>query len=120
MAYTKTVWANGDVITAAKLNNAEDGIAAAQGVLISGTWSVGAYSLEKTFAQIEALVKAGVNPVIEIAADNDYPAEYGVIEHAVFAAGNKTIVSIGGTMAFFDANEDDVPVYNGGGGGTGD
>lgn len=29
MAYTKTVWETGDVITAAKLNNAEDGIEAA-------------------------------------------------------------------------------------------
>ena len=30
MAYTKTVWVTGDVITATKLNNAEDGIEAAQ------------------------------------------------------------------------------------------
>ena len=29
MAYTPTVWANGDVITATKLNKAENGIAAA-------------------------------------------------------------------------------------------
>ena len=29
MAYTKTVWETGDVITAAKLNNAENGIKAA-------------------------------------------------------------------------------------------
>ena len=28
MSYSKTTWANGDVITAAKLNNIEDGIAA--------------------------------------------------------------------------------------------
>lgn len=28
MAYNKTTWANGDVITAQKLNNAENGIAA--------------------------------------------------------------------------------------------
>ena len=28
MAYTKTTWANGDVITAEKLNNAEGGIEA--------------------------------------------------------------------------------------------
>ena len=31
MSYTKNTWANGDVITAAKLNNMEDGIAGAGG-----------------------------------------------------------------------------------------
>lgn len=34
MAYTKTVWETGDVITAAKLNNAEDGIEAAYGLIV--------------------------------------------------------------------------------------
>lgn len=33
MAYVKTTWETGDVITAAKLNNIEDGIAAIKGVL---------------------------------------------------------------------------------------
>ena len=44
MSYTKTTWATGDVITAEKLNNAEDGIAAndtalagKQATLVSGT-----------------------------------------------------------------------------------
>ena len=34
MAYVKTVWETGDVITAAKLNNAEDGIEALQPLLL--------------------------------------------------------------------------------------
>ena len=34
MAYTPTVWATGDVITAAKLNKAENGIAAADRSLL--------------------------------------------------------------------------------------
>lgn len=53
MAYVKNVWATGDVVTAAKLNNMEDGIEAAAvlptvsevnagevlGVTIGGNWS---------------------------------------------------------------------------------
>lgn len=34
MAYVKTIWETGDVITAAKLNNAEDGIAAHDPIII--------------------------------------------------------------------------------------
>ena len=38
MAYVKTVWETGDVITAAKLNNAEDGIEAHDPIILEGTW----------------------------------------------------------------------------------
>lgn len=63
MAYTPTVWATGDVITAAKLNKAEEGIAAAND--ISGGLSVSISSaddyltFDKTAADVLAAVQAG-------------------------------------------------------------
>lgn len=39
MAYTKTVWQTGDVITAAKLNNMEGGIEAHDPIILEGTWT---------------------------------------------------------------------------------
>lgn len=53
MAYTKNTWANGDTITAAKLNNMEDGIANAGGVLICNiTYTGGVMTLDKTAQEI--------------------------------------------------------------------
>lgn len=56
MAYTPTVWATGDVITAAKLNKAENGIAAASDevLVITITWGAdyNSATLDKTLADI--------------------------------------------------------------------
>lgn len=38
MAYVKTVWETGDVITAEKLNNMEDGIDDHDPIVLTGTW----------------------------------------------------------------------------------
>lgn len=38
MAYEKTTWQTGDVITAAKLNNAEEGIESHDPIILEGTW----------------------------------------------------------------------------------
>ena len=54
MAYQKNTWASGDVVTSAKLNNIEDGIAGG-GVLVIGlTYDSGAdvYHLDKTWKEI--------------------------------------------------------------------
>ena len=47
MAYEKTTWANGDIITAAKLNNMEDGIESIIG-LPSFSGANGTYLLKLT------------------------------------------------------------------------
>ena len=71
MAYIKTVWKTGDVITAAKLNNAEDGIEAHDPIILSGEWEDETathasydyyYSIEftdVTYADINDAIEAG-------------------------------------------------------------
>ncbi|MBO5662611.1 MAG: hypothetical protein J6S12_01980 [Alphaproteobacteria bacterium] len=64
MAYTKTVWETGDIITAAKLNNMEDGIEEHDAMILS---SVGTQSGSNwdfafngiTFGDVVSAVQAG-------------------------------------------------------------
>lgn len=57
MAYTPTVWATGDVITAEKLNKAEQGIAAAGPVMIPAEYNAETYTitLSASYDDLEAL-----------------------------------------------------------------
>ena len=77
MAYTPNTWATGDTITAAKLNNMEQGIANAGVFYITATWddSANGYVLDKTVTQIEAAYANGqlcqitgeMNTVVQVA-----------------------------------------------------
>ena len=59
MAYTPTVWATGDVITAEKLNKAENGIAANSVLDVTVTMEDSAYVADTEFADACAAVEAG-------------------------------------------------------------
>lgn len=60
MAYTPNTWASGDTITAAKLNNMEQGIASAGGVVQVGyTFEDGTITLDKTWQEINDGMAAG-------------------------------------------------------------
>ena len=59
MAYTPTVWVTGDVITAVKLNKAENGIAANSVLTVMVTKEDNAYVADKEFADACAAVEAG-------------------------------------------------------------
>lgn len=77
MAYTPTVWETGDVITAEKLNKAENGIAAAAPMLCSIVFaSDDSATMDQTYDDIVTALTAGrtVN-FIHVVAD------YGVIEN---------------------------------------
>ena len=53
MAYEKQTWAKGDVVTSAKLNHIEDGIATGGGVLaVNGTIDGNTMTLDKTWQEI--------------------------------------------------------------------
>ena len=63
MAYTPTVWKTGDVITAEKLNKAEQGIAAASDAVFYVTFTYDELTetttADKTMAEIEEAISAG-------------------------------------------------------------
>jgi hypothetical protein len=60
MAYIPTVWASGDVITAEKLNKAEEGIAAAAEVrILKDDPDIGGYTLSPD--EVYELLKSGVS-----------------------------------------------------------
>lgn len=61
MAYTPNNWQTGDTITAAKLNNMEQGIASAGGMVVPTFADTGGaqFSCDMTFASVNAAVKAG-------------------------------------------------------------
>ena len=62
MAYSKTTWETGDVITAELLNHAEDGIAAASAgssMIVDFTYADGSVTASESFADVEAALKAG-------------------------------------------------------------
>ena len=67
MAYSKTTWANGDTITAEKLNKMEDGIANAGGkglINITETTddNIITYTLSASYNDIVAMLENGIIP----------------------------------------------------------
>lgn len=74
MSYSKQTWANGDVITAEKLNHIEDGVYAnsqSGGALIvnaSYDDQTGTETLDKTYTEIKAAIDAGT-PVTILSQD---------------------------------------------------
>ena len=79
MAYTKTVWETGDVITATKLNNAEDGIEAASPLVISTTneWVVESTTATLSYdilaTDVISAFAVGKNIVLKINSSGDVP-----------------------------------------------
>ena len=59
MAYTPTQWETGDIITAEKLNKAEEGIAANSTLTVTVTMESGAYVADTEYADACAAVEAG-------------------------------------------------------------
>lgn len=113
MAYVKTTWETGDVITAEKLNNMEGGIEAGQGFIMTGTWSeVGTENwctFDKTFTEIKAAMDSGIMPVFLIPAHSNIAAKYGPIISADFT--DKTLqLDVNGVIVARDEGENDVPV----------
>ena len=65
MAYDKNTWKSGDVVTSAKLNNIENGIANCNG-LITGTYDegTGAVTLSVSYNDVLAMINTGIFPFI--------------------------------------------------------
>lgn len=81
MAYTKTVWETGDVITAAKLNNAEDGIESHDPVIITGTYTDADCIFDITNKDLYDLIAAGKIVIAHYPANagGNTPEGYGMV-----------------------------------------
>lgn len=84
MSYTKQTWANGDVITADKLNHIEDGIDGINNrirVIYTATWDDNTndyiWTCDKTFNEILSLIESGVDVYAQI-------NRYGEVSSAIY------------------------------------
>ena len=120
MAYTPTVWATGDVITAEKLNKAENGIADANAknavFTITETNVDGVHTLSKTWQQISdefedgnlcviRAVAAGVLTYNNFVDDIDYLDNDGVITYRVITAEFNYLCDSADAHPVYDENE---------------
>lgn len=65
MTYEPTTWKSGDVVTSAKLNKLENGVAAAGGMFVMHETVVeGTATLDANYNQVSAAIEAGQLPVI--------------------------------------------------------
>ena len=97
MAYTPTVWETGDVITAEKLNKAEQGIAVASSatassLLLTETVEGNVHTLSETYNTIETALTAGINVLLQLEVDTDYYSIYSVVSFGV--ADSKYVVQL--------------------------
>lgn len=76
MAYTPTVWQNGDVITAEKLNNIENGIENSNSTLIVTEDSE--YALDKTYTEIKTAINNGTPVYVKTSFTENTAALYPI------------------------------------------
>lgn len=93
MSYEPTIWKDGDLVTSAKLNKIEQGIAEGGngGILIAHLTSTGPYSgiLDKTWQEIH---DAEVCYICNI--DSNFSVKYPVIQ-TMGDANNNTVIALG-------------------------
>lgn len=102
MAYTPTVWETGDVITAVKLNKAEQGIAAAYPLVVT----ISDYTFDKTFAEVLA---AFPNVVVDDSIPDTVNIYYTI--SAISATSDTYTVSVG-TSQYVTDSESGYPTLS--------
>ena len=76
MSYTKTTWVTGDIITADKLNNMENGIYGAYPLLVTFTSDGDTTTLSCTYNQVKAALQAGSRVIAPVTMENDGEVYY--------------------------------------------
>jgi hypothetical protein len=108
MAYTPTEWKAGDVITAEKLNNMEDGIVGAgRALMVTATSETDVPTFNKTLGEIKAAVMAGIFVWVGLTAEigEQTVAMQGLPTRYTFNEG-------GGGIIVFQGNEYTAPTDN--------
>ena len=102
MSYEPTVWKSGDIVTSAKLNKLEQGVAAGGsgvGFLKVSIDTEG--TLDKTWQEIYDALSAGYFVSLIGTMGNDYVISYNVIECSIVGL---TEISYGVTAISYDGN----------------
>lgn len=116
MAYTPTEWVTGDVITAEKLNKAEQGIAEASALIIQGVYdeSTSTSTIQETFANIRNALKIKPVFVSFIYDDGDSVHLYQVINaepgsnNGPYLVSLQQVSSVGSPTTAYIANTPDA------------
>lgn len=94
MSYTPTNWVTGDVITAEKLNNIEQGIVGAGDLFVINATNVATSTnpstkptLDKTYDEIKAAYDSGMIPVVTFKETSPFGEVLSLAELDVFAEG---------------------------------
>ena len=110
MAYEPTNWKTGDVVTSAKLNKLENGVAAGSGVLVVTVNGSGPYTLDKTAGEIFAECQAKKLVVVYSSQAENAGTFAMIVEYDVDESGYYTFKTRGDGSAYFYANSaDDYP-----------
>lgn len=114
MAYEKTTWAAGDVVTAAKLNNLENGVANASVIILDGTQENNTLKLNMTAGDLYTAIKSGHTIILrEIDGSDDHEllytlkwADSGQVYRFVF-----NWIFNDAPLIFIASSADDYPKY---------
>lgn len=120
MSYTYTEWNTGDVITAEKLNNIEQGIVSHDVFVVTSTNddSLSAFVLDKTYDEILQAFTSGKNVIVKlIHGDNNENVTYCTVLWIHDDIGSLYLLTIdprqSGHFMLYSANSlDDYPKYS--------
>lgn len=114
MSYEPTNWKSGDVVTSAKLNKLEQGVAGAGGIFwITGTVdeTAGTQTLDKTYNQIVAAIEDECLPVIYTQLSD--AVQIGLVSFAYIEDGLYSVRHSGAVNAFQSDSPDGVLTLQG-------
>lgn len=87
MAYEKTTWAAGDVVTAAKLNNLENGVANASVIILEGTVEDNILKLNMTAGDLYTAIKSGHTIILREIDESDDSELLYTLKYAIKESG---------------------------------
>lgn len=102
MAYSKNTWQSGDVVTSAKLNNIENGIANTNGNIAYTVDEDETITLSVSYNDVMTMLGNGIVPFLVM--EGEYMFQVYYMNYHVVGGGNYVV-------GFFDASNNDTQVF---------